>query len=82
MPRRTSRCRQSRCCHARRSNCWPSGFAKARLIRASHPNHARRHVERTAVAGLDIRIATQDDLERAIVDQTPVEESQAQKEIL
>lgn len=55
---------------------------KPRLVRASHPNHARRHVERTAVAGLDIRIATQDDLERAIADQTPVEESQAQKEIL
>ena len=55
---------------------------KPRLIRASHPNHARRHVERTAVAGLDIRIATQDDLERAIADQTAVEESQAQKEIL
>ena len=55
---------------------------KPRLIRASHPNHARRHVERTAVAGLDIRIATQDDLERAIAEQTPVEESQAQKEIL
>ena len=55
---------------------------KPRLIRASHPSFARRHVERTAVAGLDIRIATQDDLERAIVDQTPVEESQAQKEIL
>jgi hypothetical protein len=55
---------------------------KPRLIRATHPNHARRHVERTAVAGLEIRIATQDDLERAIADQTPVEESQAQKEIL
>ena len=54
---------------------------KPRLIRASHPNHARRHVERTAVAGLDIRIATQDDLERAIADQTPVEESQAQRDI-
>lgn len=54
---------------------------KPRLIRASHPNHARRHVERTAVAGLDIRIATQEDLERAIVDQTPVEESKAQREI-
>jgi hypothetical protein len=46
------------------------------------PSFARRHVERTAVAGLDIRIATQDDLERAIADQTPVEESQAQKKIL
>ena len=55
---------------------------KPRLIRASHPSFARRHVERTAVAVLDIRIATQDDLERAIADQTPVEESQAQKEIL
>lgn len=55
---------------------------KPRLIRASHPSFARRHVERTAVAGLEIRIATQDDLERAIVDQTPVEESQTQKEIL
>lgn len=55
---------------------------KPRLIRASHPSFARRHVERTAVAGLDIRIATQDDLERAIADQTAVEESQAQKEIL
>mgnify|MGYP001294746035 CR=1 FL=1 len=54
---------------------------KPRLIRASHPNHARRHVERTAVAGLDIRIATQDDLERAIADQTPVEESQAQRDL-
>lgn len=54
---------------------------KPRLIRASHPNHARRHVERTAVAGLDIRIATQDDLERAIVDQTPVEESRRQLEM-
>ena len=51
---------------------------KPRLIRASHPCFARRHVERTAVAGLDIRIATQDDLERAIADQTPVEESQAE----
>ena len=55
---------------------------KPRLIRASHPSFARRHVERTAVAVLDIRIATQDDLERAIADQTAVEESQAQKEIL
>ena len=55
---------------------------KPRLIRASHPSFARRHVERTAVAGLEIRIATQDDLERAIAEQTPVEESQAQKEIL
>lgn len=55
---------------------------KPRLIRASHPSFARRHVERTALAGLDIRIATQDDLERAIADQTAVEESQAQKEIL
>ena len=54
---------------------------KPRLIRASHPNHARRHIERTAVAGLDVRIATQEDLERAIVDQTPVEESKAQREI-
>lgn len=54
---------------------------KPRLIRASHPSFARRHVERTAVAGLDIRIATQDDLERAIADQTPVEESQAQRDI-
>jgi len=54
---------------------------KPRLIRATHPNHARRHVERTAVAGLDIRIATQADLERAIVDQTAVEESKAQREI-
>ena len=55
---------------------------KPRLIRASHPNHARHHVERTALAGLDIRVATQEDLERAIADQTPVEESQPQKEIL
>ncbi len=54
---------------------------KPRLIRATHPSYARRHVERTAVAGLDIRIATQDDLERAIADQTPVEESQAQRDI-
>ena len=54
---------------------------KPRLIRATHPNHARRHVERTAVAGLEIRIATQADLERAIVDQTAVEESKAQQEI-
>ena len=54
---------------------------KPRLVRASHPNHARKHVERTAVAGLDVRIATQEDLERAIVDQTPVEESRAQREI-
>jgi len=55
---------------------------KPRLIRATHPNHARRHVERTAVAGLDIRIATQDDLERAIADQTPVEESVPQRDML
>lgn len=54
---------------------------KVRLVRATHPNHARRHIERTAVAGLDVRIATQEDLERAIVDQTPVEESKAQREI-
>ena len=55
---------------------------KPRLIRASHPSFARRHVERTAVAGLDIRIATQEDLERAFSAETPVEEAQAQKEIL
>ena len=55
---------------------------KPRLIRATHPNHARRHVERTAVAGLDIRIATQDDLERAIADQTPGEESVPQRDML
>lgn len=54
---------------------------KPRLIRATHPSYARRHVERTAVAGLDVRVATQADLERAIVDQTPVEESKAQREI-
>jgi len=54
---------------------------KPRLIRATHPNHARRHVERTAVAGLEIRVATQADLERAIVDQTAVEESQLQREM-
>ena len=54
---------------------------KPRLIRASHPSYARRHVERTAVAGLDVRVATQADLEAAIVDQTPVEESQQQQEI-
>jgi len=54
---------------------------KPRLIRATHPNHARRHVERTAVAGLDVRVATQADLERAIVDQTPVEESRRQLEM-
>lgn len=72
--------------HDRRIYCAAPTSAedqrKPRLIRASHPSFARRHVERTAVAGLDIRIATQDDLERAIADQTPVEESQAQKEIL
>jgi len=54
---------------------------KPRLIRASHPSYARRHVERTAVAGLDVRVATQADLEAAIVDQTPVEESQQQLEM-
>lgn len=54
---------------------------KPRLIRATHPSYARRHVERTAVAGLDVRVATQADLERAIVDQTPVEESQLQREM-
>ena len=54
---------------------------KPRLIRATHPSYARRHVERTAVAGLDVRVATQADLERAIVDQTPVEESQQQLEM-
>ena len=54
---------------------------KPRLIRATHPNHARRHVERTAVAGLDVRIATQADLERAIVDQTAVEESNVQRDL-
>ena len=54
---------------------------KPRLIRATHPSYARRHVERTAVAGLDVRVATQADLERAIVDQTPVEESQQQREM-
>lgn len=54
---------------------------KPRLIRATHPSYARRHVERTAVAGLEIRIATQADLERAIVDQTPVEESRRQLEM-
>jgi hypothetical protein len=48
---------------------------------ALEPSFARRHVERTAVAGLDIRIATQDDLERAIADQTPVEESVQQRDI-
>ena len=72
--------------HDRRIYCAAPTSAddqrKPRLIRASHPSFARRHVERTAVAGLDIRIATQDDLERAIADQTAVEESQAQKEIL
>ena len=72
--------------HDRRIYCAAPTSAedqrKPRLIRASHPSFARRHVERTAVAVLDIRIATQDDLERAIADQTPVEESQAQKEIL
>ena len=71
--------------HDRRIYCIapidPEDQRKPRLIRASHPNHARKHVERTAVAGLDIRIATQDDLERAIADQTPVEESHAQKGI-
>ena len=71
--------------HDRRIYCAapidPEDQRKPRLIRASHPNHARRHVERTAVAGLDIRIATQDDLERAIADQTPVEESQAQRDL-
>ena len=54
---------------------------KVRLVRATHPNHARRHIERTAVAGLDVRIATQEDHDPAIVDQTPVEESKAQREI-
>lgn len=54
---------------------------KPRLIRATHPSYARRHVERTAVAGLDVRVATQADLERAIVDQTPVEESRRQLEM-
>lgn len=54
---------------------------KPRLIRATHPSYARRHVERTAVAGLDVRVATQADLERAIVDQTPVEESRQQLEM-
>ena len=72
--------------HDRRIYCAAPTSAedqrKPRLIRASHPSFARRHVERMAVAGLDIRIATQDDLERAIADQTAVEESQAQKEIL
>lgn len=72
--------------HDRRIYCAAPTSAedqrKPRLIRASHPSFARRHVERTALAGLDIRIATQDDLERAIADQTAVEESQAQKEIL
>ncbi len=72
--------------HDRRIYCAAPTSAedqrKPRLIRASHPSFARRHVERTAVAGLDIRIATQEDLERAIADQTAVEESQAQKEIL
>ena len=71
--------------HDRRIYCIapidPEVQRKPRLIRASHPNHARKHVERTAVAGLDVRIATQEDLERAIVDQTPVEESRAQREI-
>ena len=71
--------------HDRRIYCIapidPEDQRKPRLIRASHPNHARRHVERTAVAGLDIRIATQDDLERAIADQTPVEEGVAQRDI-
>lgn len=71
--------------HDRRIYCAAPTSAedqrKPRLIRASHPSFARRHVERTAVAGLDIRIATQDDLERAIADQTPVEESQAQRDI-
>ena len=54
---------------------------KPRLIRATHPNHARRHVERTAVAGLEIRIATQADLERGWREQSPIEESRAQQEI-
>ena len=71
--------------HDRRIYCIapidPEDQRKPRLIRASHPNHARKHVERTAVAGLDVRIATQEDLERAIADQTPVEESHAQKGI-
>jgi hypothetical protein len=54
---------------------------KPRLIRATHPGHARRHIERTAVAGLDVRIATQADLERALREQAPIEESQMQREI-
>lgn len=54
---------------------------KVRLVRATHPNHARRHIERTAVAGLDVRIATQEDLERAIADQTPVEEGVPQRDL-
>ena len=72
--------------HDRRIYCAAPTSAedqrKPRLIRASHPSFARRHVERTAVAGLDIRIATQEDHERAFSAETPVEEAQAQKEIL
>jgi hypothetical protein len=78
MPKATRHDRRIYCC----APIDAEDQRKPRLIRASHPSFARRHVERTAVAGLEIRIATQDDLERAIADQTPVEESQAQKEIL
>lgn len=59
----------------------PKDGSTGRLVRATHPAHAREHIVQAMLAELEIRIATQADMERVMGDGGRVEESQRQHDL-